>query len=80
MIGESAGRSKGNRTGDGAVRRNTQRERADIDPVFEPEPPHWSEQLTPLGKRMWDLLAIGSFVVMCVMLALILAAWFGLIG
>jgi hypothetical protein len=34
-LGSSAGRSSGNRTGDGARRRNTPRERAQIDPPLD---------------------------------------------
>ena len=35
MMGESAGRSAGNPTGQGARRRNTDRERAQIDAPFD---------------------------------------------
>lgn len=35
-MGDSAGRSAGNRMGAGARRRNTPRERALVDPPFEP--------------------------------------------
>lgn len=35
MLGESAGRSAGNPTGRGARRKNTPRERSQIDPPFD---------------------------------------------
>jgi hypothetical protein len=34
-MGDSGGRSRGNRTGEGARRRNTQRERALVDPPWD---------------------------------------------
>lgn len=55
-MGDSAGRSSGNRTGAGARRRNTQRERALIDPP-------WAEQaINPPYSRAFRLLCLVAFL------------------
>lgn len=79
-MGNSAGRSSGNRTAREARRRATQRERALIDPPMddpEPELPRW--MLTTRGERLVDWLFFGGFLVFCVLLAVIIAAWWGLL-
>ena len=83
-LGESAGRSARNRTAVNAKRRNTQRERAGIDPPFAPEPkPQPRYRLTPRGVMVRDallaLVAYGSFIAFCCLGAIIIAAWWGLI-
>lgn len=83
-LGSSAGRSSGNRKGDGARRRNTQRERAYIDPPMDlaelAEPPVQSRmKLTPRGHRALDWLAWSVWLVACVMMAIIVCAWWGII-
>lgn len=84
MLGESAGRSAGNRTGTGANRRNTPRERAGIDPVF-PEPPavRFAEEpryrLTPRGEKILTVVAWGSWLFFCVLFAVVMCAWWGLL-
>lgn len=43
MLGDSAGRSARHRTGEGARRRNTPRERAQIDPPWDQVVPRFPE-------------------------------------
>lgn len=79
-MGNSGGRSRGNRTGQGAERRNTPRERAAIDPVFPEGPPEVRFQKT--DEAHWvDVLfgwvAAVSIIFFGVLGAIILAAWFG---
>ena len=66
MLGDSAGRSRGNRLGEGAERRATQRERAGIDPpAFHPEP---TEDASPAWK-------IANWIVLVVLLLALLAVY-----
>lgn len=83
-LGSSAGRSSGNRDGQGARRRATDRERAGIDPPLdqlEPVTPPREPRLvlTPRGHRVLDWLAWSIWLVTCVMFALIICAWWNLI-
>lgn len=87
-MGRSAGRSKGNRAGAGAVRRAPQRERDYIDPPGHAERAKWADEedqrtwwddLTPRGRRVMDVVAVGSYIFMCVLLAVVVCAWWGLI-
>lgn len=82
VMGQSAGRSRGNRTtGD---RRATPRERAHIDPPGRDE---WEqvkiqEQDEARIRRnafLLDAMALGIWIFLCIVLSLIVAAWFNLI-
>lgn len=84
MLGESGGRSAKNRTGQGADRRNTQRERADIDPVREAPEIGLVRKEPPILPDGWvDTLmgwvAVISLIAFGVLGGIILAAWFGVI-
>jgi hypothetical protein len=79
-MGNSGGRSKGNRQGKGAERRNTPRERAAIDPVFPEGPPEVRfnrQDEAPWVDTLMGWLAAVSVVFFGVLGAIILAAWFG---
>lgn len=84
-LGESAGRSARNRTGQGAERRNTPRERALIDPVFPEGPPEVRfnrqppSRLTPRGESLLNFFAWSFWIVFCVMFAIVICAWWGLV-
>lgn len=52
-MGDSGGRSAGNRTGEGAKRRATQRERAYIEP-----PQDKLERAFPVAVRSWRVYAL----------------------
>lgn len=69
-MGDSGGRSRGNRDGQGAVRRNTHRERTDVDPVWGDEP---AEREARKIVRQVSLVALAVFTVM---LALFLGSLF----
>lgn len=84
-IGNSGGRSAGNRqSGD---RRATQRERAAVDPPGRSEwektkladEYHWEDHLTPRGRKVLGIIAWGSWVFTCVLLAVVVCAWWGLL-
>lgn len=88
QMGHSAGRSRRNREGAGAVRRAPQRERDYIDPPGYSERAQWADEedqrtwwddLTPRGRKVMDVIAVGSYVFMCVLLAIVVCAWWGLI-
>lgn len=72
-MGDSGGRSAGNRTGENARRRNTPRERAQIDPPWDEVVPRY--RLTPRGERLMNWFAWLSFAGMCVLGAIIIVAW-----
>ena len=78
-LGSSAGRSSGNRLGEGAVRRATPRERAGIDNPRDPEPttPRWV--LTPRGERAADVAIFLGALVLCGFASVVIAHWFGFI-
>lgn len=87
-LGQSGGRSKGNRLGEGAVRRATPRERDGIDPPGHVEWEHVrAEQereehrwvLTSRGEKVMAVVAAGSWVFFCVLLAVVVCAWWGLL-
>lgn len=85
-MGRSAGRSRGNREGQGAVRRAPQRERDYIDPPGHAERAKWADEeeqrpwvLTTRGEKVMTVIAIGSYVFMCVLLAVVVCAWWGLL-
>lgn len=86
-MGRSAGRSRGNRDGQGSVRRAPQRERDGVDAPGYAERSRWADEeqrtwwddLTPRGRRVMDVIAVGSYVFMCVLLAIVVCAWWGLI-
>ena len=77
MMGKSAGRSSGNRVGEGAERRNTPREREKVDAVREPE--FKPVVLTRRGEALANALAMLSLVFLSALGAIIIAAWWGLI-
>lgn len=88
QMGHSAGRSRRNREGAGAVRRAPQRERDGIDrPGYAEDHARWADEeqrtwwddLTPRGRRVMDVIAVGSYIFMCVLLAVVVCAWWGLI-
>lgn len=85
-MGRSAGRSKGNRAGAGAVRRAPQRERDYIDPPGHAERAKWADEeqerpwvLTSRGEKVMAVVAAGSWVFFCVLLAVVVCAWWGLL-
>lgn len=80
-MGRSAGRSAGNRTGDGAKRRNTQRERDYIDPPFEiqPEQPESPWRLTKRGEEFFAMAALAAWVFLSVLMAVVICSWVGLL-
>jgi hypothetical protein len=87
-MGRSAGRSLRNKTGQGAERRAPERERVGIDPPGHAERARWADEedqrtwwddLTPRGRKVMDVIAVGSYVFMCVLLAIVVCAWWGLI-
>lgn len=59
-MGDSGGRSAGNRQGDGAKRRNTPRERADIDPPWDIQPP------PTIGERLMLSAVWGALLLILV--------------
>lgn len=84
-LGNSGGRSARNRqTG---PRRATQRERAAIDPPGHDEwekvkladEYRWEDHLTPRGRKVVGIIAWGSYMFMCVLLAVVICAWWGLL-
>lgn len=82
MMGNSGGRSAGNRTGDGARRRNTPRERSYIDPPMDQateiiyrEAPADGYRLTPRGERAMTAVAVLSSIGMMVLMAFVLYQW-----
>lgn len=80
MLGSSGGRSRGNRLGDGAVRRATPRERAYIDPPGHTEWEHVrTEALTGRGEKVFAAIAFGSWVFFCVLIAVVVCSWWGLL-
>lgn len=77
-LGSSAGRSSRNRTGEGASRRATQRERDGVDAPRDEEPPlGWVPSART--QKLGDLLAWTVWAVFCVVFALVICAWFGLL-
>lgn len=82
-LGKSGGRSAGNRLGEGAAHRATPRERDGIDaPGQAPgdtrqsyEPWIW----TPRGERLMEVLAFGSFLILCGLTSIAIAKLFGII-
>jgi len=84
ILGRSAGRSAGNRTGEGARRRNTPRERAAVEPPLdqihlldESEGPR-TYRLTPRGERVLVLADVAILLGGLALLVFILGTWFGL--
>ena len=69
-IGDSGGRSAGNRTGDGARRRSTPRERAQIDPPWD-EPSR--------GEKWFTVAAWLSLIGFWIIGAVLICVWWGLI-
>jgi hypothetical protein len=80
-MGKSAGRSARNRTGEGAQRRNTPREREFIDPPFPDGPPavRFAEPEAVWVDRLFSAVAWVSVIAFGVLGGVILAAWFGVI-
>jgi hypothetical protein len=84
-LGSSGGRSAKNRQS--GPRRATPRERAAIDPPGHSEwekvkladEYHWEDHLTPRGRKVVGIIAWGSYMFVCVLLAVLVCAWFGLI-
>lgn len=65
-MGDSGGRSAGNRTGTGAKRRSTPRERAGIDP-----PQDELERAFPIALRNWWVYASASAAVILLLLTVL---------
>ena len=59
MMGDSAGRSKAHRTGEGAQRRYTERERLNVDPPWLVQPPTVS---VPMRRASWVALGAVLFI------------------
>ena len=73
MLGDSGGRSAGNRVGEGARRRNTPRERAQIDPSWD----HVVPRRDPAYTRYFlTATAWTSLVGFMVLLLFVLGEWF----
>lgn len=92
-MGKSAGRSARNRTADGVTERATPRQREGVDPPpssFDWEHMRledeysWFEkhrvQLTLRGRKVASFALWSLWVVACCMIALVFAAWFGVIS
>ena len=77
MMGNSAGRSKANRTAENATRRGTPRERAQVDPPFPHEEQGSRWTLTERGHSVVNALAWALWLGTCVFLAVLVAAWWG---
>lgn len=77
MMGDSGGRSSGNRKAPGAPRRATPRERAGIDSPLDQLVPVRDPRRNNVGPIL-TALAWGSWVFFCVLFALVLFRWLGL--
>lgn len=90
LLGRSGGRSAGARTRPAARRRATARERSGVEPpqdLLRQTPGGWTPmpgpgarapfRLTERAHRVLDVLAWTVWAVTCGLLALVLAAWFG---
>lgn len=78
-IGNSGGRSAGNRqSGD---RRATQRERQHIDPPGHSEWTRWSDGQEERIRRdrLMNAIALGIWTFTCVIFAVLVCAWWGLL-
>lgn len=78
-MGQSAGRSSGNREGRGARRRNTPRERALIDPPWDKDhvvPRYLVEDQAPTEPKWFVWLSYASMVGFVVLLVFVLGLWF----
>ena len=80
-MGRSAGRSRGNRDGEGAVRRAPQRERDYIDPPGRSEWVRLHDEVRTAKRVDFAMAVVGglSAVFFCVLAAIVVAAWFGII-
>lgn len=67
-MGSSAGRSRAHRTGEGARRRYTEREREAVDAPGEALPLPW---MTPRGERMMAGASWATLAAIAVLLALV---------
>lgn len=77
MLGTSGGRSANNRTGEGATRRNTPRERTGEEPPWDQMVPRY--RLTPRGELLANILSYLLLIGLGAFGGLIFAAWFGLL-
>ena len=80
-LGDSGGRSAGNRQGEGARRRFTDRERSKEVPSYiidrmNSKEPAYGYQLTPRGEQLLIFISILSMIGLVLMAAFILYAWF----
>lgn len=78
-MGDSSGRSAQNRTGKGAIRRNTERERQDIDPpTLKPMPTGWIVPENRLSARLrgaaWVALVVALAVLVLGSVAFLVTA------
>ena len=85
-MGHSAGRSRGNRDGQGSVRRTPQRERAAIDPPGRAERARWADEeehrtwvWTPRGEKVLSVTAWLCLIALSLLLGVVVSAWWGLI-
>lgn len=86
-LGSSAGRSSGNRMGEGARRKGTDRERAAIDPpqdqMVNPnliQANHLPQlRVTPRGQLVLNVVALTLWIMLSVVLGVLVSAWWGLI-
>lgn len=76
-MGDSGGRSRQHRTGQGAKRRNTPRERSLIDPPWDPDPEPTRYQLTRRGQRAFSASAYLSILAVVALVSWLLGLWFG---
>lgn len=84
-IGQSGGRSAGNRQS--GPRRATPRERQHVDPPGHSEWEHvrveaeeWDGyRLTPRGENWLAVISLGCWVAFCVLLSVVVCAWWGLL-
>lgn len=83
-LGKSGGRSAGNRTGEGAVRRATPRERDGIDAPGREAPRRTQEDSapwiwTPRGERFLSFVAFASLLIFCGLTSIAIAEWLGIL-
>lgn len=69
-LGSSAGRSAKHRTGEGAIRRNTPRERQDIDPPWADDPVHLYSRRTEGVMAAVASVALGAIMALIILMVL----------
>ena len=85
-MGRSAGRSRRNRTGEGAARRAPERERLGVDPPGRAERVKWADEeesrswvLTQRGEKVLLIANAVTLILFYVVLVALVCAWWGLL-